>query len=100
MTARDQNPKFTQLHFDTASALNGFMGALRDKLIAAQVKHGVTDEWRREDWKEECQEQLQEHVDKGDPRDVAIYALFCWARGWKTSEPNGVDVSSAGERNS
>jgi hypothetical protein len=32
----------------------------------------------------ECQQHLSEHLAKGDPRDVAAYAAFCWYHGWPT----------------
>jgi hypothetical protein len=74
------------LHPETAEATEMFFIALREKLIRAQLKRGHFVEWKYEDWKEECQRELLRHVAKGDPLDVAAYALFCWARGWKTAE--------------
>lgn len=75
------------LHPETAEAVDEFVAMLRAKLIRAQQKRGHFTEWKYDEWKEECQRELLRHVAKGDPLDVAAYAMFCWARGWQTAEP-------------
>lgn len=75
------------LHIETSEAIDAFMAALRRKLIRAQQKRGVFVEWKYADWREECQSELLRHVYKGDPLDVAAYALFCYSRGWPTAAP-------------
>lgn len=62
-----------------------FSAALLEKLRAAEKKYGRKDDWLDPNWESDCQRQLLEHVAKGDPRDVAAYAAFCWHHGWPTS---------------
>lgn len=66
------------LHFQTVRLLQGFFAALAAKLYAAQNKYGYTDGWRDAGWMEECRVKLREHLEKGDPRDVAAYCAFLW----------------------
>jgi hypothetical protein len=62
-----------------------FSAALLEKLRAAEQKYGRKNDWLDPNWEADCQRQLLEHVAKGDPRDVAAYAAFCWHHGWPTS---------------
>ena len=73
------------LHPDTCVALAAFMAALRAKLRRAEEKYGYTNGWKTEDWEAQCKAHLLEHLHKGDPLDVAAYAMFCHQRGWSTS---------------
>lgn len=75
------------LHPETEAMVAGFADALRAKLLKAQIKYGRGDDWRTDDWEEDCRRQLAEHLRKGDPLDVGAYAAFCWARGWRTGTP-------------
>ncbi|HFE2689503.1 TPA: DUF551 domain-containing protein [Klebsiella quasipneumoniae subsp. similipneumoniae] len=38
----------------------------------------------KDDWYDDCLQSLFEHIEKGDPRDVAAYCAFMWYHGWKT----------------
>ena len=80
------------LHPDTSVALAAFMAALRAKLRKAELKYGYTNGWKTEDWEAQCRAHLLEHLHKGDPLDVAAYAMFCHQRGWSTS-PTGEAVT-------
>lgn len=73
------------LHPATATMIDSFALALKGKLRAAEVKYGHGDGWRADDWADKCRADLLAHVHKGDPRDVAAYAAFCWAHGWSTT---------------
>jgi hypothetical protein len=75
----------TTLHPKTAAMIEQFAEALKEKALASQIKHGFSDDWLRDDWEALCKADLLRHISKGDPKDVAIYAAFCWARGWTTS---------------
>lgn len=75
------------LHPATADLVGRFTIALRDKLAAAEAKYGHSDGWADTTWQEECRRQLHHHAAKGDPRDVAAYAAFCWHHGWPTTAP-------------
>lgn len=75
------------LHPDTYNLVKEFSQALADKLLANQRKYGYQNEWLVNDWEEECRSSMMQHIEKGDPRDVAIYAAFMWARGWSTKQP-------------
>jgi hypothetical protein len=73
-----------QLHPASKQLVHDFAEAIALKLRVAEEKYGYRDGWRTEDWELDCRADLYRHADKGDPRDVAIYAAFCWARGWST----------------
>lgn len=82
-----------ELHPMSKFLVERFSAALAAKLRAAEEKYGYSDGWKTDDWETECRRQLYLHAEKGDPRDVAIYAAFCWARGWSTRKPNAEVVS-------
>jgi hypothetical protein len=75
------------LHHSTAALVNRFAHAMAEKLAKAEQKYGYSDGWARDDWQDECRRQLHHHAAKGDPRDVAAYAAFCWHHGWSTARP-------------
>lgn len=62
-----------------------FAQALLEKLDAV---HGSRDlpadyhPWMASDWVDEVRAQVRLHVQKGDPRDVAVYCAFAWHHGW------------------
>lgn len=65
-----------------------FAAELYDKALKAQAKYGFNElGWASPDWQEELQRGIAEHLQKGDPRDVAIYSLFAWFHGWPTAAP-------------
>lgn len=80
-----QKPEAPKLHPNTDQLVTRFAQALREKLAKAQEKYGYTDNWMSGDWKTDCQWNLNDHVLKGDPLDVAAYCAFCWHHGWGTS---------------
>jgi len=84
----EPNSKFnheTTLHPDTNKLIGDFADALRYKLLDAQKKYGYSNGWARTDWMDECRAKLREHVEKGDPRDVAAYCAFLWYHGESTA---------------
>ena len=74
------------LHPATADLVDRFAAELKSKLAKAEAKYGYRDDWSKPDWKDDLIESLAEHVQKGDPRDVAAYCAFAWHHGWSTSE--------------
>lgn len=76
----DLNPK-------TAKLIADFAEALSDKLQAAEERYGYTDGWANSDWMDECRAKLREHLEKGDPRDVAAYCAFLWWHKESTALP-------------
>ena len=84
------------LHPETARLVRRFAAALADKLRRAEQKYGYSDGWKRRDWEAECQRHLAEHLAKGDPRDVAAYAAFCWHHGWPTTPPQALHADHDG----
>lgn len=64
-------------HPDDA-AVDAFAKVMKDKLAAARTKG-------RGGWQtcppEELSRMLREHVEKGDPRDVANFCMFLWSMG-------------------
>lgn len=73
------------LNQHTADLVARFAEAMAKKLHEAEKKYGYDDGWMDEFWKQECADKLIEHVQKGDPRDVAAYCAFMWHHGWRTS---------------
>lgn len=43
--------------------------------------------WMANDWVDEVRMQVRLHVQKGDPRDVAVYCAFAWHHGWSLAMP-------------
>ena len=74
------------LHPATKSLVQMFAAAMASKLREAEEKYGYSDGWRTQDWEDECRQHMLDHMNKGDPRDVAIYAAFMWRRGWSTEQ--------------
>lgn len=72
------------LHPRTADLVRRFSVAMAEKLFAAQEKYGYRDGWADPSWIDECREHLLQHVEKGDPRDVANYCAFLWHHGEDT----------------
>lgn len=73
------------LHPATDDLVNRFAAALKNKLAAAEKKYGYSDGWLADDWRDDLVRRLGEHVDKGDPRDVAAFCAFAWHHGWGTA---------------
>ncbi|MCK1445392.1 hypothetical protein IVB43_23695 [Bradyrhizobium sp. 48] len=84
---RIQEKVFAKMQKDDpiADLVSRFSAALLEKLRAAENKYGRKDDWLAPNWEAECQQQLLEHVAKGDPRDVAAYCAFAWYHGWTTA---------------
>ena len=74
------------LHPDTADLVMRFATALAEKLHRAEQKYGYANGWKASGWYNECLQQLWEHIEKGDPRDVAAYCAFMWHHGWVTTD--------------
>lgn len=74
-----------ELHASTANLVQRFARALAEKLAAAEHKYGYTDGWLSPEWMDECRAHLRQHVEKGDPRDVAAYCAFLWHHGESTA---------------
>lgn len=83
------------LHPDSQKIFFETFDELADKMIANQEKYDYTNEWLTEDWKQQCQQNLIKHIEKGDPKDVSIYALFMIYRGRETiltpKSPQGIN---------
>lgn len=74
-----------KLNVNTQKLISDFMVAVAEKLRAAEIKYGFSDDWMKPDWKGECESGLQLHLEKGDPIDVAAYCAFMWYHKWSTS---------------
>lgn len=75
-----------------------FAQALAGKLYEAQTKYLVWDSWADGGWRADCQTKLLAHVLKGDPRDVAAYAAFCWFHKWPTAPAEARETFEAYEK--
>lgn len=79
----------TNLHPQTKDLVVHFANALAEKLFMAQEKYGYQAEWAKPDWvKQHCVDALHEHMEKGDPRDVAAYCAFLWYHQKSTKREN------------
>jgi hypothetical protein len=85
-----------ELSFSSQVLIQRFANAIGEKMRAAELKYGYSDGWRDGGWEWECRKHLREHLEKGDPRDVAIYAAFMWHHGWSTVEPTNAAVVCPG----
>lgn len=74
------------LNPETADLVLRFASALADKLYKAEQKYGRSTDWMKNDWYSDCLQSLWEHIEKGDPRDVAAYCAFMWHHGWVTTD--------------
>ncbi|MCA7981314.1 hypothetical protein LGM57_33820 [Burkholderia cepacia] len=83
-SAGDVDPLPPDLHPRTVDLVRRFHVALAGKLAHAERKYGYADSWASPGWMDECREQLQRHVAKGDPLDVAAYSAFLWHHGEPT----------------
>lgn len=83
LSARPSSPKGGAETDPLADLVARFSAALLEKLRAAQAKG--RSGWDDPTWERECVEGLHRHANKGDPRDVAAYAAFCWHHGWATT---------------
>jgi len=71
----------SKLHPATRELVLKFAFHLAIKLRKAEQKYGYSDGWKSPDWMDECRAKLREHVEKGDPLDVAAYCAFLhWHR--------------------
>lgn len=86
------------LDSDSRELLKVCFEELRLKMIRNQEKYGWSNEWLTSDWENECRENMMKHIQKGDPRDVAIYAMFMMYRGWSTASPVTEDVRAYAEK--
>ena len=60
----------------------GFAQALLEKLDKAGLDRENAHAWMEDGWSDTLRKALREHVEKGDPRDVAAYSAFAWHHGW------------------
>lgn len=66
-------------------AVDAFAGEMKFKLAKAREKG--RGGWEEEGLNQLLSDQLREHIEKGDPRDVANFACFLWARGESIAPP-------------
>lgn len=69
----------------TDALVNSFAAALKAKLERAEDKYGYGDDWMADDWADDCRIRLGQHIEKGDPLDVAAFCAFMWYHDWSTS---------------
>lgn len=74
------------LNPETTDLVLRFASALADKLYKAEQKYSRSTDWMKDDWYDDCLQSLWEHIEKGDPRDVAAYCAFMWYHGWVTTD--------------
>lgn len=70
----------------TSAMVRGFADAVKDKIRAANDKYGHSLIWRDDPNFDGMRRELREHMEKGDPLDVAAYCAFLWYH----SEPTAV----------
>ena len=79
-------PKIDDLNLpareEIAVVVEAFADALKNKLWRAEEKYNWNGHWKREAWQNELNACLAEHINKGDPLDVAAYCLFAHMHKW------------------
>jgi len=75
----------SKLHPDTRELVLRFAFRLAIKLRKAEQKYGYSNGWKESGWMDECRAKLREHVEKGDPLDVAAYCAFLHWHGASTA---------------
>lgn len=78
------SPYVSRLNPETLQLVRRFAEAMALKLLAAEKKYGYSSHWASPEWMDECKALLLEHLNKGDPVDVANYCAFLWFHKEKT----------------
>ncbi len=81
----DARDEYYSLHPSTRLLVADFAHALAAKLRKAEIKYDRNAGWQNPGWMDECREKLREHVEKGDPLDVAAYCAFLWFHDQSTT---------------
>jgi hypothetical protein len=68
------------------NTIEKFSQALAAKLQAAEEKYGWKGAWLEESRVPSMRTDLAIHIQKGDPLDVAAFAMFLWYHGASTNE--------------
>ncbi|EPJ3803339.1 hypothetical protein OND84_002597 [Morganella morganii] len=76
----------TGLHKDSQAMVLKTAEVVAEKMRATELKRGMTNEWTKPDWESACINDFLRHVDKGDPRDLAVYAIMMIHHGWTTKD--------------
>lgn len=84
-----------ELHPLTTNLVVRFARALAAKLAEAEKKYGYGDGWASPGWMHECRAKLRNHIEKGDPRDVAAYCAFLWHHQESTTEHSAAQAPHA-----
>lgn len=66
----------TTLNPKTHAAIMDFAELLIKKAEKAEQKYGYTTEWTEPERIPALAKEFQQHVEKGDPLDVALYCMF------------------------
>lgn len=75
--------------------IDRFAVALQTKMAETRAKG--RSGWEHPGWMDECRVALARHIEKGDPRDVALYCAFLWYHGERTTPPPSEDAQSIAE---
>lgn len=73
-----------ELHQDSVKLVCSFAEAMASKLRKSEIKYGYSNGWLTDDWADLARKELRNHLDKGDPLDVANYCAFLWYLGEPT----------------
>lgn len=76
----------TDLHKDSQALVLKTAEVVAEKMRATELKRGLSNEWTKPDWGSACINDFLRHVDKGDPRDLAVYASMMIHHGWTTKD--------------
>lgn len=91
------NETYPVLHPETNTVVDNAVVALKDKLLKAQIKHGLTNGWRNPPegveggggrffvTKEQCLEAFHSHLAKGDALDCIAYLIYLRELGYEGS---------------
>lgn len=68
------------------SLVEKFSTALLDKLCQSERKYEWNGGWFLDNWADDLRKRVREHLEKGDPRDVAAYCAFAWHHEWSLAD--------------
>ena len=83
-TMREELARQVPVQHPDDEAVDRFAAAMKDKL--AKARDAGRSGWQDPAWPaDQIRDALYKHIAKGDPRDVANYCMFLWARDASTA---------------
>jgi hypothetical protein len=74
------------LKFPLQQLVTACTATILDKAYKAEEKYDWRNLWALPGWEVDLRTKIREHMEKGDPRDVALYAMFAMWHGWSLKD--------------